>query len=186
MDWTALVIFAVALAGAYLGSYMRKKGENLAAREDLDEINRKLESIKSDFIESNAYAAEKGRGLATREDIGDITRTVEEVKSNVAMSLELIRLELGKKATIHRLAAEKEFEALTEIGTHLYELQMATMGLRPLGIQRIDLNESEEQEREKYQRRHKEWAKRHDSYMDAVGKTKLFLPAIFVPKAIQD
>ena len=50
------------------------------------------------------------------------------------------------------------------------------MGLRPLGIQRIDLNESEEQEREKYQRRHKEWAKRHDSYMDAVEKTKLFLP----------
>jgi len=176
MKWTYLITFALALAGSYLGSYVRKKGENRAVREDLDEINRKLENIKSEFVESNAYAAEKGKGLATKEDVGEITRTVEQVKSNIAMSLELIKLELGKKATIHRLAAEREFEALTEIGRFLYELQLATMGLRPLGIQRIPLNETEEQKQEKYQRRYDEWAKGHDAFMDAVEKSKLFLP----------
>ena len=70
--------------------------------------------------------------------------------------MELIKWELGKKATIHRLAAESEFKALTEIAKHLYEIQLATENLRPTWIQRTDLNETEEEEREKYRRRRRE------------------------------
>ncbi len=86
-----------------------------------------------------SYAKKKAENLATKQDIGEITRTVEEVKSNLATSLELIKWELGKKATIHRLAAESEFKALTEIAKHLYEIQLATENLRPTWIQRADL-----------------------------------------------
>ena len=74
MDWKGILTFIIAsilgwLAG-YFGSYTKKKGEN----------------------------------LATKEDIGEITRRVEEAKSSFATSLELIKWELSKKGTIHRLA----------------------------------------------------------------------------------
>jgi hypothetical protein len=123
-----------------------------------------------------SYAKKKSENLATKQDIGEITRTVEDVKSEVATSLELIKWELGKKATIHRLAAEREFEALTEIAKHLYEIQLATENLRPTWIQRTDLNETEEQEKEKYRRRRREWAISHDAFADAVQKNRPFLP----------
>jgi tetrahydromethanopterin S-methyltransferase subunit G len=115
MDWThisltSIIAFLVAwLARPYFGSYLNKKGENRATHEDLDKINRQLETIKSDFVGVNAYTSKKAEGLATKEDIAEITRKVEEVKGEVSLSLELRKWELGKKATIHRLAAEAEF-----------------------------------------------------------------------------
>jgi len=178
MDWThitfaSVITFIVTwLARPYLGSYLTKKGENRAVQEDLDKINRQLEEIKSEFIGPNAYALEKARGLATKEDIGEITRKVEDVKSDVSLKLELIKWELSKKATIHRLAAEKEFSALAEIGTALYELQLATRNLRPT-FQEIDPNEPE---KERHARRYGEWAKTHDVFMDIVERHKLFMP----------
>jgi hypothetical protein len=35
---TVVITFAVAGAGAYLGSYLKKKGENLATHEDIHEL----------------------------------------------------------------------------------------------------------------------------------------------------
>lgn|SRR3712207_1687449 len=121
MDWshyllTTAVAFLVGwILRPYLSSYVKKKGENRAILEDLDKMSRQLEAIKSDFIGVNAYSAEKGKSLATKEDIGEITRQVESVKSEVSLSLEIVKLELSKKATIHRIAAEKEFQALTQL-----------------------------------------------------------------------
>jgi hypothetical protein len=160
------------LIRTYFDSYLKKKGENLAVKEDLDAINRQLESIRSEFIAPNAYAAEKAKGLATKEDVGEITRNVEEVRSEVTANLELIKWELSKKATIHRLAAEREFEALGEIGEALYKMQLATINLRPI-MDRIDQNVSIE---ETYNKRYKEWAKSHDDFMDVVEKNRVFLP----------
>lgn len=71
----------------------------------------------------DSYLRKKGENLATREDVEKITRIVEGVKSEVSVQLELVKWELGKKAIVHRLAAEKEFEALAEIGKALYDLQ---------------------------------------------------------------
>src|SRR5438132_2036284 len=86
MEWTQITITSlmtaiVTLAGQYFVSYLRKKGEN----------------------------------LATKEDIGRLTEIVENVKSQFAVDLEFIRFNLGNKSTIQRLAAEKEFGALSEI-----------------------------------------------------------------------
>jgi len=55
MDWTqfslTVVLTAIGtwLARSYLGSYLGKKGENRAIHEDLEKINRQLETIKSEF-----------------------------------------------------------------------------------------------------------------------------------------
>jgi hypothetical protein len=119
-----------------------------------------------------SYLRKKGENLATKEDVAEITRKVEEVKSEVSVKLELLKWQLGKKATIHKLAAEKEFEALTEIGAALYTMKMATISLRPI-MDRIDPNESEEQ---RHNRRYQQWAKSHDSFMEAVETHRLFLP----------
>lgn len=177
MDWThislasAITFIATWLARPYFGSYLTKKGENRAVREDLDKINHQLEAIKSEFVGPNAYALEKAKGLATKEDIGEITRRVEDVKSEVSLKLELIKWELSKRATIHRLAAEKEFNALAEIGKALYELQLATRNLRPT-FQEID---PDEPEIERHQKRYQEWAGSHDAFMDSVERNKLFM-----------
>jgi hypothetical protein len=126
------------------------------------------------FIKSyvDSYLRKKGENLATKEDVAEITRKVEEVKSEVSVKLELLKWQLGKKATIHKLAAEREFDALTEIGAALYAMKLATMNLRPV-LDRVDPNEPEEQ---RNARRSQEWAKSHDSFMDVVEKHRLFLP----------
>jgi len=127
--------------------------------------------IARTYIDS--YLKAKGTNLATKEDVEEITRKVEGVKSEVSLKLEVIKWELGKKATVHRLAAEKEFEALIQIGTTLYSLKMSTIGLRPI-MDRIDPNEPEI---DRHNRRYTEWAKSHDAFMDTVEKHKLFLPS---------
>jgi hypothetical protein len=178
MDWTqislaSIITFIVTwFARPFLGSYLNKKGENRATYEDLDKINRQLETIKSEFVGANAYSAEKAKGLATKEDIGDITRKVEDVRSEVSDRLELLKWELSKRATIHRLAAEKEFAALGEIGKALYELQLATKSLRP-SFDRFDPNEPEQ---ERHNRRYRDWAMSHDTFLDTVERHKLFMP----------
>ncbi|HEU0143434.1 MAG TPA: hypothetical protein VFQ47_01495 [Nitrososphaera sp.] len=143
MDWKITLTFVIAsiitwIARSYLDSYVRKKGEN----------------------------------LATKEDIEEITRKVEGVKSEVSVKLELIKWELGKKATIHRLAAEKEFEALAEIGKALYELQSATSSLRP----QMDMVGPNEPIIERHNRRYQDWLKSFEAFRDSFQKPRLFLP----------
>ncbi|HXL80643.1 MAG TPA: hypothetical protein VN951_07175 [Pyrinomonadaceae bacterium] len=178
MDFTqitlasAITFIVTWFARSFFGSYLNRKGINRAELEDLEAINQKLEAIRSEFVGVNAYASEKAKGLATKEDIGEITRKVEEIKGAVSLNLELIKWELSKKATIHRLAAEKEFGALGEIGKALFELQIATNGLRP-SFDQFDPNEPEQ---ERHNRRYKEWARSHDAFLDVVEMHRLFMP----------
>ena len=53
MDYVSLVlVFCVgALFGKYLPSYLSKKGENLATKEDIAEITREVERVKSEHTE---------------------------------------------------------------------------------------------------------------------------------------
>src|SRR6266850_1885706 len=141
MEWTQVAITSlttaiVTLAGQYFVSYLRRKGEN----------------------------------LATKEDIGKLTAIVEDVKSQFAVDLELIRFNLGNKATIQRLAAEKEFEALSEIAACLFEIQSATENLRPKML------ESNEPLEERYNRCSKEWIQSHNVFVETVRKHRWFLP----------
>ena len=117
------------------------------------------------------YTAEKGKNVATKEDIAEITQTVESVRTGFITSLELLKLELGKKAFRHQLFAQKELEVLARIWDVLFELQLATRELRPF-MDRVFEDESAE---ERLHRKYKAWAVAHDAFMDAIQKNQLFL-----------
>lgn len=63
MDVIVLVLsFLGALVGGTLHSYFKKKGENLATRQDVEEITRKIEAVKTDFeqrLKINSFRYEK-------------------------------------------------------------------------------------------------------------------------------
>lgn len=70
MEWIGLIL-QIILLGAFLfwESYNKKKGENLAMKEDSRDIN---------------YEGEKGKNLATKEDIAQITKEIERVKNEIS------------------------------------------------------------------------------------------------------
>lgn len=68
-------------------SYNKKKGENLAMKEDSRDIN---------------YEGEKGKNLATKEDIAHITQQIESVKDSYNKALESHKIELQKEFESHK------------------------------------------------------------------------------------
>lgn len=45
--WFYLLVFLIAAFGAFLGSYLKKKAENVATKEDIQEITKKIEDIRA-------------------------------------------------------------------------------------------------------------------------------------------
>lgn len=88
MEWIVLIL-QILLLGIFLiwEGYNKKKGENLAMKEDSREIN---------------YEGEKGKNLATKEDIADITRRIELVKDSYNKALEAHKIELQKEFESHK------------------------------------------------------------------------------------
>ncbi|HKB65644.1 MAG TPA: hypothetical protein VKC61_07280 [Pyrinomonadaceae bacterium] len=123
-----------------------------------------------EFVERNAYLAEKGKQAATKEDIEQITRLIESVKAEHSTLLELWKLELSKKGTIHRLRIEKEFETLSRAWDALAELRFATEQLFPPGLQpRV-----EGDRRSQAEKRVNAFYQAYDDYMNAIYKNKIF------------
>ena len=65
LDWfhvLAVVILSAigSLSGSFLASYFKKKGENLATREDIEVLTRVTEAVKEEFTQAS-QAAEHGR-----------------------------------------------------------------------------------------------------------------------------
>lgn len=48
--WYAITIALLCLIGAGLGAYIRKKGDNLATKEDIEEITIKVQKVETEFI----------------------------------------------------------------------------------------------------------------------------------------
>ncbi|MFA4820538.1 MAG: hypothetical protein WC613_06300 [Candidatus Aenigmatarchaeota archaeon] len=48
--WLVITIALLCLIGLGLGAYIRKKGDNLATKEDIGDITRKVEEVKAEFI----------------------------------------------------------------------------------------------------------------------------------------
>lgn len=88
MEWIGLIL-QIILLGFFLiwEGYNKKKGENLAVKEDSRDIN---------------YEGEKGKNLATKEDIADITRRIESVKDSYNKALESHKIELQKELESHK------------------------------------------------------------------------------------
>lgn len=178
MEWlqqfgiTSLAVISVWIIKSIFEPYFKKRSENQAVLADLDKINRQIESIKNDFAAPNSYLSEKGKNLATKEDVKEITHEVESIKNNFTQVVELLRYELNKQITVHKLAVEKEFEALSEIGIALVKMQDAMYSLRPI-MESRDPNESDE---ERDNRVYTDWAIKTDEFTDSVKKYRLFLP----------
>lgn len=47
--WTYILFIILPFLGGYIGSYTKKKAENLATKEDIKEITEKIESVKSEI-----------------------------------------------------------------------------------------------------------------------------------------
>lgn len=122
-----------------------------------------------------SYFGEKGKNLATKQDIGRITELVESVKSDFSKDLELLKWQLTKKANIHRIVAEREVQAISEIGSVLFDLRLATSSLRPVFDR---LPQGNEASKAVFQQRFSKWAETHDSFFSILEKQRLFLPKV--------
>jgi len=131
------------------------------------------QAATQNFAERNAYLAEKGKQSATKEDIEQITRQIESVRTEHLSLLELLKLELSKKGTIHRLRMEKEFETLTLAWDALAKLQFATEQLFPSGLQpRLE----SDQRRIQVEERANAFYQAYDACRNAIHKHKPFFP----------
>lgn len=120
-----------------------------------------------------AYFSEKGKNLATKQDIKEITQIIEQVKAELSKDLELLKYELSKKAAIHRLVAEKEITAISDIGISLFDLRISTVSLRPA----VDYLPSDENEkRQRFEDRYKVWTEKYNLFLTSIEKNRLFLP----------
>jgi hypothetical protein len=161
------------LAKPYFEAYLRKKGEQRAVFEDLDKLNRKVEDIRSEFIEHNAYLTEKGKAAATKEDIEEISRKIESIRTEYAQIIEKLKWQLSKSATMHRLRIEKELDVLAKIWDAAAELRFATQELRPI-LEYVDPAETEE---ERWQRKMQSFTKSYTVLVNAVEKHRPFYAA---------
>ncbi len=48
--WTYLLFIVLPFIGSYIGAYSKKKGENLATKEDVNVITQKIESVKAEIL----------------------------------------------------------------------------------------------------------------------------------------
>lgn len=119
----------------------------------------------------SGYLKKKAEDLATKEDIALITEKVESVKAGFATSIERLKWDLGKKATLHHLYAAKQLEALAEIWDALFELQRSTEALRQSSEQEGEA----EQRYDRYKSSHTDWESRYNSFFQVLEKRKLFL-----------
>lgn len=92
MEWTLLILILILQIWSIelyykWKSYNKKKGENLAMKEDSRDIN---------------YEGEKGKNLATKEDIAQITKEIESVKDSYNKALEAHKIELQKDLDAHK------------------------------------------------------------------------------------
>ena len=138
LTYPQLILF-VLLSGvaAYLGAYLRRKGENLATREDLQQLTKEVEDIKILYSkEIEDYKAE----LVRRTRIADVAEflthwidpNADRVKLNgYAMTLSLwLPHELYQKLAAcicHKPGAPTPKQILIEIRKHLLKDQAGEM-----------------------------------------------------------
>lgn len=165
--------FLVWILRHHLSAYLGEKGKMRAQIEDLQRVARMTESARQEFLERNAFLAEKGKQSATKEDIEHITNQIESVRTEHLSVLELLKLELSKRGTIHRLRMEKEFETLSQAWYTLAELRIATDQLFPSGLQpRLEGAEQLTHITEVIQA----FNSAYNDYLNAIYKNKPFFP----------
>ncbi len=140
MEWKDLQPFATIIAaiiGGVVTAYVTLKLQDKKRNDDLDlkafehSLIKRLKEFERIFIVDNSYSAEKGKNLATKEDIEEMTHKVESVRNEFATTTEVLKWQLSKKANLHKLQAEKEFEVYSKLWNIATELRLSFEELRP-------------------------------------------------------
>jgi len=58
-----LLVSLLSLLGGFIGSYLRTKAKNLADKEDIEELTKKVESIRSEHNQQRVMLAHQNRTL---------------------------------------------------------------------------------------------------------------------------
>ena len=165
--------FLVWILRNYLRSYLGEKGKMKSQIEDLQKVTRLAESARQEFLERNSYLTQKGKQAATKEDVEQITHQIESVRTQHLSMLEVLKLELSKTRTIHRLRMEREFETLSQAWYTLAELRFATEQLFPPGLTpRLEGAERLAHVNEIIQA----FNSAYNDYLNAIYKNKPFFP----------
>jgi hypothetical protein len=178
MEWVRDLQPIATIVSAIIAGYAIWRLQDKKRNDDIDSkafeysLTKKLEEFKTSLIENNSYLSEKGKGLATKEDIEEITRKVESIKNEFVTPIEILRWHLSKKANLHKLQAEKEFEVYSKIWECIADLKFASEGLRPI-MDIIDSNESEEA---KWNRRYKKIRDKYSTLFTEIEKQRPFYP----------
>ena len=76
--WPYILLILIGGVIVYFRAYLKKKGENLATKEDIEEITTKVESIKASFQKENTLFIEKLRWeLKVREQAERVAEYME-------------------------------------------------------------------------------------------------------------
>lgn len=112
-NWNYRDVFSVCiiLILVFLVAYLKTKANNLATKEDVGDITKIVEQVKSDF----EYVKEKEKNLATKEDVGDITRKVEEVKVEFSKDVAKLQSELQLLTHIKQSLISEARTALVDL-----------------------------------------------------------------------
>jgi hypothetical protein len=57
--WHYLILLVVTAIGAYMGTYLREKGKNLATKEDIGKITTEIENVKSIYVKEIEYIRQR-------------------------------------------------------------------------------------------------------------------------------
>lgn len=137
MEWQPIATLIAAIMAAGVSSITLWKLQDKKRNDDIDlrafnhVLDKKFKEFEQDFMENSSYLAEKGKNTATKEDIEQITRNIENIKSEFVNTTEVLKWQLSKRANLHKLQAEKEFEVYTILWDVLTKLRLAFEELRP-------------------------------------------------------
>lgn len=125
MEWVGLIL-EILLLGIFLiwEGYNKKKGENLAMKEDARNI---------------AYENEKGKNLATKEDIESITKEIKSIEAQFTNKTELLKSKLSLLNNIKQEIFLTEKNIVIEVNKKIYGLN-SFLKKSPIINNRNDIN----------------------------------------------
>lgn len=116
MEWADYLKFVVlqvvvAFVAVYLAAYIREKGKNLATSEDIHEITRQIESIKTEYA-----------------------KELESLRAGYSTGLKYFESQLSRRLQVDGIRFEKEFQVYQDVWAALIEFQRSANFLRSVVI----------------------------------------------------
>lgn len=181
MDWQPVATLIAAIAAvlaAGISAFTLWKLQDKKRNDDIDvkafdhSLSKSFKEFEQMFLADNSYLAEKGKNTATKEDIEEVTRKIESIKNEFATPVEVLKWQLSKRANLHRLQAEKEFEVFSKMWDQAISLKFAVEQLRP----RVDIFDGNEPANERWSRRYSTFIESGKALWHEIEKQRPFYP----------